>query len=428
MKQPEGDNKTTHVSARGYHSVPLGNRAKMCENPNERIKSPRTTRKDMNIPPEGYIENHFPGLSYDKILKRLETNKDGFRPDNLALVSRFVKDAKLGKTNANLNIAKKKVGLKRLLKYLQDLKKLDGYFCKSFMDVTEADMESFVLDLEEGRFKQRNGLPYAEETQVVIKKLIKKFWKWLKGGGESVPKMVRWIDTSIELKEYRAISKAQVENILELMTSNGSDKLVRNRAIISILFDGGLRADELLNVRLRNLSYENEAYKVRVEHSKTKPRTIMLPYSKKYLDAWLDIHPQRTEPSAQLFPMTYQHLLMIVGRAGQAINVSITPHSLRHSSATFWAHHLPTYLMCSRFGWSMSSRMPQRYIDKEGLSQEEAVKVAKTTHVEELEAKNRELSTRLSLMEEQMNRLFGKDMEEARRIIELVKEQVRIKH
>lgn len=427
MKTALKSNERDRFSGRGYHSLLLQDKNNLCEFVTPNLNSPKKNNKRMSIPPEGHIEHHFPGLTYEKLTTRLEENRDGFHQDNLKLVSQFVRDAKLGKTNANLNISKKKVGLKRLLKYLHDLKKLDAYFNKSFSEITEKDMEAFILDLEEGVIKQKNGSPYAQETQVVIKKLIKKFWKWLKGDNETVPPMVRWIDTSLDLKEYRAISKQQVENILDLMTSNGQEKLLRNRAIISMLFDGGLRADELLNTRIRHLSYEKDTYKVRVEFSKTKPRTITLPYSKKYIDAWLDIHPQRAEPSAKLFPVSYQHLLMIVKRAGDTINVSITPHSLRHSSATYWAHHLPQYLMCSRFGWSMGSKMPQRYIDKEGLSQEEAIKVAKTTHLEELEAKNREMSSRLVMMEEQMNRLFGKDMEEARRIIELVKEQMKIK-
>ena len=40
---------------------------------------------------------------------------------------------------------KKKVGLKRLLKYLQDLKKLDTFLCKPFDKVETLEQENYLL-------------------------------------------------------------------------------------------------------------------------------------------------------------------------------------------------------------------------------------------------------------------------------------------
>jgi integrase len=266
--------------------------------------------------------------------------------------------------------------LKRLLKYIQDLKKLDTYFKRPFGDLTEADMERFILDLENGVVGTMDGHAYAGETQVVIKKMIKKFYKWLEGDNMDVPRKVRWIDTSCESIEYVSLSKDELDKILSLMTSNSSYNLVRNRALLIFLFDSGLRAEEVLNVRMRHLTVKNDNYVVRVEFSKTKKRTITLPFCKDLLNAWLDMHPLPSEPSAQLFPITYNALRGVVNRAGDIIKKHITPHSLRHSAATYWCQHLTPYELCYRLGWSMSSKMPQRYIDREGLNQEKAAKAA----------------------------------------------------
>jgi hypothetical protein len=69
----------------------------------------------------------------------------------------------------------------------------------------------------------------------------------------------------------------------------------------------------------------------------------------------------------------------------------------------------------------MSSKMPQRYIDREGLSQEKANKIVKAAKVETLEQENALLSQRLAALEDQMSKFFEKDLEEAKRIIEHVK-------
>lgn len=393
-----------------------------CNSTPQGLKDITTNKPIMKskIHPEGHIVISWPTLTYDTITERLEHNRDGYTPENLEIVKRFIYEARIGKTI--IGREKKKIGTKRLAKYLQDLKKLDTYFKKPFDTITDKEMERFILDLEDGILKTTKGQPYAKETQVVIKKMYKKFYKWLLGNGEIVPPIVRWIDTSIDLKEYHAISKEQVENIVNLYTSTTSFNMIRNRALIMLLFDSGVRADELLNIRLSHLSFENDNYKIRVEFSKTMKRTISLPYAKQYIDAWLDIHPQRTEPLAQLFPMNYEQLRAVIKRAGKTIGVNITPHSLRHSSATFWCKHLKQYELCYRFGWSMSSKMPQRYIDREGLEQENVNKIFKVGQVEKLEYENNILSRRLATIEDTMNKLLGSDVNEAKKILENAKQ------
>lgn len=75
-------------------------------------------------------------------------------------------------------------------------------------------------------------------------------------------------------------------------------------------------------------------------------------------------------PNAQLFPMTANAVRMVVRRAGQAaLDKRVYPHLLRHSSATYWSNRLPWFKLCKRFGWAMTSSMPQRYIDREGVDE-----------------------------------------------------------
>ena len=374
-------------------------------------------KRDIKIYPEGKIDAR-PVISFDRIIARLDSNRDDFLPENVVLLKKFIYDAYLGKTI--LGREKKKVGLKRLLKYIQDLKKLDVYFKKPFGDITEYDMERFILDLEDGVLKTPDGHAYAGETQVVIKKMIKKFYKWLEGDNVEVPRKVRWIDTSVEPIEYVSLSKDELDKVLSLMTSNSSYNLVRNRALLMFLFDSGLRAEEVLNIRMKHLTLKNDDYVVRVEFSKTKKRTITLPFCKEFLNSWLDMHPMPNEPSAQLFPITYNALRGVVNRVGDIVKKHITPQSLRHSSATYWCQHLTPYELCYRLGWSMSSKMPQRYIDREGLSQEKASKVVKAAKVESLEQENALLARRLATLEDQMTKFFEKDVEEAKKIIRMV--------
>lgn len=342
-------------------------------------------------------------------------------PENKATLKQFLADAALGKTIRHR--AKKKIAKARLVKYVQDLKKLDKAFKKPFLAVTQADMERFILDLEEGRLRQASGKPYAPETRVAIKKIVIKFYRWLNGG--TTPDIVTWIDTSFIVRDYSAPKKEQIDRLLTGMTSNTPTELRRNRALISVLFDGGLRADELLNIRLEQVWRDKGVYWIRVQYSKTKPRTMNLPLSTSYLDEWLSAHPSKNDPKAYLFPFSYTALHHIIFRCGRAHGIPLKPHTLRHSSATYWARHLSRYQLCSRMGWALSSRQPDRYIDQEGLGeQEKSLEVVEQTTTARLTIENDDLKRRLSSMEELMTQLLERDRQDLRTIIAEVRKSL----
>lgn len=370
------------------------------------------------IHPEGRITDpKYKGLTYERLMQKVA--ESGLIAENKALLTQFIADAALGKTI--LKGQKKKVGIGRLWKYLQDLQKLDEHLQKPLNEATQADMEGFILALENGALKSNRQKPFSPETQVTIKKVVVKFYKWLQGENRVAPEIVSWIDTSVKVKDYQALKKEQVELMVSLVSSNRAWKQIRNKALLMTLFDSGARVDEMMNVRLENISLENGNYRLRIEHSKTKPRTVSLPLCKELLDVWLDHHPARKERKAQLFPLTYAQISKIVARAGSLVGARLTPHGLRHSSVTYYANKLSRYQLCNRYGWAMSSKQPDRYIAQEGLDEEAVVEVVETDNVQKLKRENKDLNERLALLEEQFQRLFKKDAEELERIIELVK-------
>ena len=109
----------------------------------------------------------------------------------------------------------------------------------------------------------------------------------------------------------------------------------------------------------------------------------------KWLTIWLEDHPARPlviadgtldadDVTAQLFPLSdsaARHMLNRLGR--RVLAQRVYPHLLRHSSATYWCNKLSYFQICKRFGWTMTSDMPQRYIDREGV---EELAVAKKYH------------------------------------------------
>lgn len=325
-------------------------------------------------------------------LHKLE-NDQNIIDRNRDLILKFIRDCRLGKTLKKRQ--KKIIGEARCLKYIHILKKISLWLNKSFDVVKQRDMEKLIEYLENDSYlknnKSSNSKPLSHSTKVDYKKAIRKFYKWLFGNNEHYPDLVDWIDTYDPIKEIPALKREEVEKIAASVKT-------RDKAIIMALFDSGARAEEFLNIKLSNLEKVDDTYKVRIVYSKTKPRTIHLPISSRYIDIWLQENKKKNDQE-YLFNITYEALRRMLYRIGKKIlNKRVTPHILRHSSATYYANLLNHHQLCYRYGWSMASDMPNRYLDREGIFEEESKKIVKAHDISNLEKQNQNLKEEISVI------------------------------
>ena len=179
------------------------------------------------------------------------------------------------------------------------------------------------------------------------------------------------------------------------------------------LLDSGAKAEECLNVMVQDLNKVDDTYKVRIVHSKTKPRTIHLPIATRFLDTWLQ--ERGSSPEEYLFPIAYDTMRVMWHRVGKKIlKKQVTPHILRHSSATYYANLLNHQQLCYRYGWAMASDMPNRYIDREGILEEETRHVAKAHDLAGLERQNQALQEEMALLK-QGNQQLGTELAQLRK-------------
>lgn len=331
--------------------------------------------------------------------KRLEKDQT-LNDHNRKLIQKFIRDCRLGKTLRNRQ--KKVIGVARCSKYIQILIRISSWLNKPFDKVVQEDMEKLIEDLENNVYKcdfswknsqstKPKNLSHA--TKVIYKITIKKFYKWLFGNNQHYPELVEWIETYDNPVEIHAIRREEVKKLVDASK-------VRDKAIIMFLFDSGARVEEFLNIRIADLSKNEEVYKVRIVHSKTKPRTVHLPICSKYLELWLEEYKPNDDQNF-LFPMNYDTLRMMLHRiTKKVLNKSVTPHILRHSSATYYSHLLNHYQLCYRYGWTMASKMVNRYLDREGIFEEDTPKIIKKNDISNLENQNQSLKEELSMIKE----------------------------
>ncbi len=321
------------------------------------------------------IDIHNTDSIFSRTIQRIP---EEFSEHNAELVRKFVEDCTIGMK------MRKKVGKRRLMRYVWDLFLFAEFFeNREFDKLTEDDFKQLYIALDSNKIKRDDGKPYAIQSKIDFVKTVKKFFKWLLGDNETFKQRVGWMIPSFgKLKDPPAALKRED---IELLANNCK---LRLKALLWFLFDSGVRPEEYCNVRLKHIIREKEKdyLKVRIEFSKTLPRTITIPMASPYVIQWLEQHPEKDNPEALLFPTTYRALQKFLEEIGEAnINRSITPLLMRHSSITYYARMLKNpYKLNYRYGWATASRMAQQYIDREGLGEEETAEIIKIDEVSQL--------------------------------------------
>jgi integrase/recombinase XerD len=261
-----------------------------------------------------------------------------------------------------------RIGEHRAVKYISTLKYIAIDLNKDFDKVSKNEMEAYI-----GRLERSDKSNWTKHDYKIA---VKKFYAWLNGGKET--ELTDWIKTTVSKKETRLPEELLTEDeVLKLIAAAVSP---RDKALIALMWDVGARIGEIANIKIKNLTFDDYGMSVLL-NGKTGPRRVRAVWSIQYIQAWLEMHPDKTNNNAMLWvnsgnkPISYQavrkQLIRITNRA--EINKKITPHLFRHSRATFLARHLTEAEMNIYFGWVQGSDMAATYVHLSGRDVDKSI-------------------------------------------------------
>jgi hypothetical protein len=154
-----------------------------------------------------------------------------------------------------------------------------------------------------------------------------------------------------------------------------------------------MRAEEFMNVAFSDYTMpKGDGFirlRIRHENSKTKGRTISLYYDKCFeaIQDYLDERKKACNSAEDLvYNRSYVTLKGFIKRLGQkALKRRVYCHLLRSSAATWLSSQMNRQQLCIFFGWAFSSRMPDKYIDRNGIEMEVIDKKQKDAQYQELQ-------------------------------------------
>jgi len=254
----------------------------------------------------------------------------------------------------------------RILKWLNKMRLISIRLNRDFDKATKEDIKKLVAEINQGNI--------SNWTKADYRILIKRFYKWLKGNEEEYPDEVKWIKTTTK-NGKRLPDEILNESDISLMIENA--KNIRDKALISVLFDSGMRIGELANLRIKHVVFKEEFAEIIAPEGKTGARRVLLIPSVPYLANWIDNHPLKKPDSPlwvglgnknHLEKMSYSALSSTIKktakRAGLTKKCSL--HQFRHASATKCARFMTEAQLTERFGWVPGSRMTGVYVHLAG--------------------------------------------------------------
>ncbi len=255
--------------------------------------------------------------------------------------------------------------LRTLSRMIPVLREMAQVIEKPMDKLNRADFDK-LLDYLNKRVKDKTITEGTKWKDVNIARL---FFKW------KAPK-VDLSDIKVKVMPTRIVNS-------DLITDDEQRKLVeaadlpRDKAIIALLLESGLRVGELLNMRIKDVQFDQFGAKIEV-NGKSGRRVVRIVNCVPLLSEYLQNHPKRSNSNYAFWyavktngknaPLGYDGITCMLKTLKKKAGITrrIHAHLWRHSAATRIGTKLNNALAKQYFGWKQSSRMLDVYFNLAG--------------------------------------------------------------
>jgi len=317
------------------------------------------------------------------------------------LIERYEKLAKDGDKNAKkilkyneylILFEKNRVGFARRHTILNRLLISRKYFSKPYHECSVRDILMGINNIAETPLK--NGKKKSPHSVRTDKVTLKKYLSWVAYGDqvlskiktEGYPEICKVIDCSFTKQDRYDIRKTDKSIFTrdEVNKMIQSSKTIRDKAIVSFLYETGCRPSEMLSVKLNQIKFTAFKGEVKVElYGKTGHRTNLIKYYSKYFIPYLnslDIKPDdyvfKSVAGNQMSVYTLNSLIKRVAtisgiseykKSSYISGKRVSPYMFRHTSIThklsgeFDGSHWPEQILKQYVGHTQDSTQLKTY-------------------------------------------------------------------
>ena len=233
-----------------------------------------------------------------------------------------------------------------ILAYSRDLEKVSIKIGKSFLEVTQSELEKYIIYLQK--------LGHSQSTRARHLSSLKQFFKFCVQDGHLATDPTSQLSAPKSLKRLpKTLTLEEVDAILEVAKTDGHTEFerARNRCLMELLYASGMRISELMSLPVASVRGKPKMILIKGKGSKER----LVPLSNPAIDAlgqWLKFRDEKEKLSIKaglkrsnfLFPSNSKNGYLTrnwffnkiknwaieAGVKGE----SVSPHTIRHAFAT----------------------------------------------------------------------------------------------
>lgn len=199
---------------------------------------------------------------------------------------------------------------------------------RPFLEVRQEDIQRYVLSLMDRPLSKSTRATYIRHMKVFLSWAQDEYGASYEAKKIKVPKSPK--------REVRIYTKSEVSAIFEAVTAESDWLVLRNKCIIALMYDSGLRQSEVCTIRRSRISYSDNRMVVRGKGDKERivPLGRLTQY---FMKAYSSSCPYRSEVffvNRLGEPLTGNAVKLMVSRLADALPFELSCHKLRHNFAT----------------------------------------------------------------------------------------------
>ena len=227
--------------------------------------------------------------------------------------------------------------------YMADLKQFDTFLLTKKINlerIQSSDLKEFLAHLKK---QACSGRSMARKISS-----LKMFYKWAHEAHGLNDYAQNLMNPKIEKKLPRYLSETEVKELLNYAGQDSSDIGKRNALMLMLLYGGGLRITELINLKISRI--DDQASTLIIQGKGNKERIVPIPlpliqHIHTYLNSVHKKFMRKHGSTDYLFPVMYAGKIKPITRQAywnclkalaqkDSIKHTVSPHQQRHSLAT----------------------------------------------------------------------------------------------
>ncbi|MHA1260931.1 MAG: tyrosine-type recombinase/integrase [Candidatus Freyarchaeota archaeon] len=245
---------------------------------------------------------------------------------------------------------------------------------KKLEDLTRHEIEEFLANAKE---------TYSYNTFQLLKLHVKSFYRYL-GQGDKVDH-IRIQPMQSTVKREDLLTQEDLRILFQICSP-------MYRALLAIVYEGGLRIDEALRLKVGNVEPTDYGFRILVPmgegegSTKKHMRSVPITNHRETLAQYLQTRPDKKD--APLFPgrknkhLSYNAAQSYLENRAKQLGRRVWWHLLRHQRCSEISPHLSEEVLRKMFGWRRGSKMPGLYSHLSPQQVEQSILAAQGVHIQ----------------------------------------------